>query len=523
MSPETPPRSYRDALWLFALAVALPVLAMSLLGVDANWDMRNYHLYNVHAWLASRSHDVAPAMLQSWHNPLLDLPLYLLFTSGLPARATSLWLTLPTMASIACLLGLRRALDPNPPSRTSQLVLALLALTGAAVYSTLATSTNDSFVGAAMLFSLWLVLGTPEAGARRWLLAGLVAGAMAGLKLTASFYCVALAFAALSADGLRANATRLGSLAAGGVAGVAITYGWWGLRVARAMGNPVFPYYNQVFKSPLIAPEPFTDDRFKPDSLLECVLAPIRLLHKSTRFSELWLNDPRLLLGFACLLALLWLYRRDDAQAGPGERLRRLLVFFVVAFTLWIRQYGIYRYAIVLELLGSLALVLLLARVPRWQPVLMVLALLVVSADTRRPDWGRVPTLSPRAAMQPAALPKDALVVGAEGEPIAYLALALPADTPFLGLGANIVRSSECNGLRARADAILQAHQGSLWLASVRPIEQADEARKLLQDEYGLVAAGECIAYANELAPAYFCPLQRQPMAPYCPRPTKAD
>src|SRR4249919_293376 len=188
MAPTRSVPALRDPLWIAALSIGLPLLAMSLLGVDANWDLRNYHLYNVHAWLAGRGHDLAPAMVQSWHNPLLDLPMYLLFTSGLPARATSLWLTLPTIAAIAFLLLLQRALSPEPPSRTSQVVLALLALTGAASYSTFATSSNDPFVAAALLAALWLLLGGERAGPARWLLAGLVAGAMAGLKLTAAFY-----------------------------------------------------------------------------------------------------------------------------------------------------------------------------------------------------------------------------------------------------------------------------------------------------------------------------------------------
>ena len=76
-----------DTLWMFGLAVVLPLVAMLLLGVDANWDLRNYHLYNVHAWFTGRgAMDIAPAQLQSWHNPLLDVPLYLIVTSGLGAR-----------------------------------------------------------------------------------------------------------------------------------------------------------------------------------------------------------------------------------------------------------------------------------------------------------------------------------------------------------------------------------------------------------------------------------------------------
>ena len=506
----------KDALWIAALAAGLPLLAMSLLGVDGNWDMRNYHLYNVHAWLTGRSHDVAPAMLQSWHNPLLDTPMYLLFNAGVPTRVVAVWLVLPTMVSLALLLLLQRALATAPPSRTSQVVLALLALTGAASYSTLATTTNDAFVGAAMLGALWLVLGTAQAGWQRWLLAGVVAGAIAGLKLSASFYCIALAFAALSLDGLRANVLRLGSLAAGGVLGFALSFGWWGLKLARELGNPFVPYFNNLFHSPLLAPDAFADARFRPVSALEHLLAPVRLLFKSTRFSELNLSDPRLLLGLVALLALLWLGRRGAAPADIGQRLRRLLMFFVVALALWIAQYGIYRYAIVLELLGSLVLVLLISRLPRWQPALLVLALLLVSADTRRPDWGRVPAMAPRAAMADAGLPRDALVVSAQDEPMAYFALALPADTPFLGLGTNIVRYGECSGLRARADAALQAHAGPVWLLRTRALAADEAPRRMLEDEYGLYEAGACRDYRNELGPLQLCPLQRRPVAPRC-------
>src|SRR5262245_58134644 len=52
-----------------------------LLGQDANWDLRNYHLYNPYAFLTGRFWtDLMPAGLQSNFNPLLDLPYYLLAT-----------------------------------------------------------------------------------------------------------------------------------------------------------------------------------------------------------------------------------------------------------------------------------------------------------------------------------------------------------------------------------------------------------------------------------------------------------
>ena len=47
------------------------------LGQDANWDLRNYHFYNVFMWLTDRfERDIHAAGIQTFLNPLLDLPLY---------------------------------------------------------------------------------------------------------------------------------------------------------------------------------------------------------------------------------------------------------------------------------------------------------------------------------------------------------------------------------------------------------------------------------------------------------------
>ena len=64
--------------WALAAAVALA------LGRDANWDLRNYHLYNPYALLEGRWNlDLAPAGLHSFLHPGLDAPFYLLTRSPL--------------------------------------------------------------------------------------------------------------------------------------------------------------------------------------------------------------------------------------------------------------------------------------------------------------------------------------------------------------------------------------------------------------------------------------------------------
>ena len=501
-----------DTRWAACLAIGLPLLAMFLLGLDASWDLRNYHLYNVHAWLTGRMHtDIAPAQLQSWHNPLLDLPLYWLTMSGLGARWASAWLTVPTIAAIFFLLRMQPLLsDEARPSRLSQAVLALLALTGAATYSTLAISTNDAFVAAALLASLFIILNDEQVGHthRRWLWAGLVAGAITGLKLAAIFYCIALALSSLVGGNWRQRLRKIASLALGGALGFAATYAWWGWKLYAIHRNPFFPYYNDFFRSPDVLPNAFADARFRAGSLEDVLLAPIRLLHNSQRFSELTLRDPRLLIGALALLALLVLYRRRFSPASPlRHRIGILAVFFFSSLLLWARQYGIYRYAITLELLGCLALVALLQWLPRGRNIALLVAFVLVSADTRRPDWGRVKVDAPRAGLTTPAIPADSLVVIASQEPLAYVALGLPRSVPLVAVYNNLLTPGSCTGLQVRGQQAIARHSGPIWLLNAP--EDAARGQSLVAEFYGLHQSGECTPVSSSLGTAMLCPQRR--------------
>jgi hypothetical protein len=262
----------RERLWRIALAL-LPGLVLVLLrGVDTSWDLRNYHLYNPHAWLTGRLLlDVAPAQLQTWHNPLLDVPLYLLVRSGWDLRWASAWLALPWAVAIYLLLDLQSRLSPSAPTRIEQCMLALLALSGATTWATIGSSTNDGFVAAALLGSLSLLMRPGEQGVRAWMAAGMLAGAMTGLKLTAGVFCLALAATALvGMDGRwRSAPVRLLALGAGGLLGFLLTYGWWGWTLQQMFGNPFFPYFNDVFGAAAAHARDYVDARFQAHGLVD--------------------------------------------------------------------------------------------------------------------------------------------------------------------------------------------------------------------------------------------------------------
>jgi hypothetical protein len=509
-TPPTPAESTRTRSLLLAL---LPALAAVLcLGNDGSWDLRNYHLYGPHAWVHGRQAiDIAAAQMQGYHNPLLDLPLYALVVAGVPAKLIGVWLALPAMVSIWCLLKLQERLAPTAPTLAEAGFLALLALTGAATWSTLGLSMNDAFVAAGMLGALVLVLDTPLAPSfTRVFAAGALAGASAGLKLTAAVYCPALALALLFLPGsAKQRGLRLMLLAAGGLLGFLVTYGAWGWSAWQAHGNPFFPYFNDVFRSPDIAARSWMDLRFRPRGPAEALLTPLRLLSSSHRFSEAGLKDPRLLIALAGFATLAW---RTRAGADAAQ-LRALFAFVLAAWLAWATSSGIYRYLIVLELLGALALALFLARLSRWRTSVLVIAFVLVSVDTRRPDWHRV---SSAAAVQPvladgARLPPHSMVVTASGEPLGYLALALPDDVPMLGLANNLVQPGDCAGLPLRAANRLRAHAGPVYLATLgNPRDQ-----QLVENAYGFAAADRaCLAVHSAIGDARLCPQHRVAPAP---------
>jgi hypothetical protein len=508
-----PPSRSANRWFPVLLALGLPLACGLLLGGDSSWDLRNYHLYDVHAWWTGRAAiDIAPAQLQSWHNPLLDLPLYLLVRAGAGPRLLTLWLVVPAMVSLWAILHLHARLTPSPPGWLQQLVLSLLVLGGAAFGSTLGLSSNDGFVAAGMLAALAIAVGGDGRDSGRdsacWLMAGALAGATAGLKLSAAFYCIALAAAALPGGTALDKLRRLGILAAGGTLGFLLTEGWWALHMQSRFGNPFFPYFNQVFQSPWALPLDWVDARFKPTSLVDAATTPFRLLADTQHYSELKLRDPRLL---ASLVLFPWLAFRSGwkQKTWRSQSHARLAAFAWVGAAAWLWQSGIYRYAIALEALGALGVVLLVQQARGRYIVAAAALLLVVAADTRRPHWGRDAGPQPLASMAAPDLGPQPLVLIATGEPLAYLALALPDSTPIVGVSNNLMAPDRCTGLQSAASTRISAHTGALWLVEADSAENT-RARQALGANYGLVATGECLPIVNPLASAHACKLRRE-------------
>src|SRR5262245_40053601 len=174
-----------------------------LLGKDLNWDLLNYHFYNGYALYTGRfERDLAPAQVQTFFNPLLDVPLYLAIVSLPPVVVGAVYGFVQGLNGVAVWLIGRETLpiDDRRRREWASLGLAFLGGLGAINIGELGGGMADTLVSIPVLFSVALLLRSrphletgPTVPLVGWAaLAGAISGVGAGLKISSALYCVGM-------------------------------------------------------------------------------------------------------------------------------------------------------------------------------------------------------------------------------------------------------------------------------------------------------------------------------------------
>jgi hypothetical protein len=496
-----------------------------LSGQDANWDLGNYHLYNPWAWLTGRyGFDLAPAQLQTYHNPLLDVPFYAMVAAGWPPRAIAFVMGLPAGAAgyflvrIACTL----LVDvPAPLARLAVVAAVAIGVTSANGRAMLGTTMNEWHTAALVIAAFWLAMPGRDgrvATAGSLAAAGLLVGLASGLKLTAATYAVAIAMALLARRELPSAIRDNLVFGVAVLAGIAVTLGPWMAWLHANTGNPLFPYFNDVFRSPLLPAEPILVPAFGPKTVTQWLAFPFAMWSPPPSYvSEVRFRDGRLpVLAALAIVALFMALARGGIRrpglaqpAGSGRSWRFAIVFFVAAVLVWGRIHGIYRYLLAAELLVGVLIVALLLRVApgRLQAGTIVAVTLLLVFTTRPPGFGRAPFGPAFADIAVPAVEPGALVVLTADAPLAHVLPRFPADARHVSIESNIVRAHRPTGLRARAASIVDAHAGPIYQLTPRDAPAAE-----VLAAYGLArASGDCAEVKSNLAraPIVLCRLER--------------
>jgi hypothetical protein len=488
-------------------------------GEDANWDWQNYHEYGAFALLNGRfDRDVAPGGFQTFLNPLPYVPAYLLrhlvgapFWGPLLGAIDGLNLALIWWFTRVVLRG-----AANTWTLTAAVVIAAF---GPMTLSEVGTSFVDILTALPVIAGVGLTLSASAQHRARYWIAGMLIGAAVGLKLTNTVFFIGAAISLLYAA---RPVLALSCFAAGSGIGALGTGGAWAWTLWQQFGNPVFPFYNAIFRSPEAALQSFADVRFMPHSLWEAFAYPFYWAIGDHRSSEWAFRDPRFAIAFVLLatgigvglLTRLRMFTRRDKQ---------FLLFFVAAYLAWLLEFSIHRYAIALELLCApliLLLVLRLSGAPRGKPFelhrtswthLATAGLAIVIALWSQPaDWSRRPWSNPYQPQIPQALSAAATYLLVE-KPLGYIVPLLAPGSRAYQLSDILLPIVPRGSLDHRIrDGLAHPLPGGVWAMHRR----GDPLRQCLLEDYGLEidASRACsIIPGADGTGIEACPLQASP------------
>lgn len=489
-----------------AAVAAVCAAAAWAFGPDANWDLRNYHLYAAWAWLEQRAAiDVAAAQAQTWFNPALWVPHFLLFRH---LEATVLVAVLGALHGLCAwpLLRLAQTLLPGTSARQRLLPVAAGLLSGSFI-GQLGASYGDNLLAGLALGGLAVALsGTPSIA--RGLAAGACFGAVAALKLSHAPIALGCCVAVACTPAVARRRLLPATLAAAAIA-FALLAGPWMVEQWQRWGNPLFPMFDERLPGSWIAPASARDLRFVPADPLAVLLRPLAALVDWRATSDYNLRDGRPLLLWIALAPAVVRWR---ALASP---VRAVVPGVLVAWACWLALFGYHRYIVALDLLAPL--LLFAAAPPRWHRRVLALVVLVV-LSTNPPNHERAaqgwPAGQPLGA-PPRSITTDTLVVLVGDRPTAHVLPFLPPFAAAVRVEANLYGPGRpATRLQALLRSRIDTHRGPLVLV----VQDADPAvaGPALAD-YGLALdPATCAALDDALlpprdAPIKLCELSRPP------------
>ncbi|HUO93147.1 MAG TPA: hypothetical protein VMU22_09505 [Rhizomicrobium sp.] len=517
----------RAAEWAYLASVVLGwAIFVVCRGEDRAWDFRNYHWYIPYAFLHGRmAIDVAVAHQATFYNPFLDIPFYWLATH------THSWIALGILgavqgANIVPLYLIMRSIF-EIENVLASLVLSALCMTGSLTLYLAGTTYYDNVMSVFVLSGLALVIVQRErlrvgplwTGALIAFGGGVLVGSAVGLKLPEAPFALGFAAALATLPGdAKHRATRLLGGGLGGAIGVAIFAGYWFVKMAHLTGNPLFPYFNQFFHSPLALTASYRDVRFIPTHLKTELLFPLLFSIDWGVADDLPFHDIRVGVAYVLVIASLVMalfVRRKEPHIVKSDATWALIAFVAISYVAWLKIFGIYRYILLLEIMAPLIIVVAIDLWPlslRTRGSLIGVALLGVLVFTHVDLSQRAPVGDPyiQVTIPPIAHPQKTMILMTGETPMGFLAPSFPPEIPVVRIDGWMIAPKDGSRLTADTKKRVAAFRGDLYV--VFNSFEAARNKDALQD-YGLaIVPARCRDIVTNLAGPYaFCPLTKAP------------
>jgi len=239
--------------------MALIAIPLASGGIGLSWDALNHHIYL--GWVADASRfdrDVLAASYQSYQFPYLYWPVYKLAAGGWSGQwAGAVLASLHALAAPPLWMLSRTCIPGSTVFDICMRAFAVaMAFSSGVVLSMFDTTANDLLAAVPMVWALALAMEPLTTRHTRWLmparaivLSGVMAGIAVACKLSNGPMVLVLPgiwFWVTSGTAVaRMRITGLGCLAIG--LSYFLVYGYWGLQLWGQFGNPIYPFYDQLF------------------------------------------------------------------------------------------------------------------------------------------------------------------------------------------------------------------------------------------------------------------------------------
>jgi hypothetical protein len=292
------------------------------------------------------------------------------------------------------------------------------------------------------------------------------------------------------------------------------------LQMWHMTGNPLFPYFNEYWKSPLALEAPYRDLRFVPTHFWRQLFFPILFTMDWHVADDLGFQDIRVLLVYLLLIAAgaVWLARRQSRDPLIENRATAILFAFTAAsYVTWLKVFAIYRYIILYEMLAVLLIIAAVGLMPlaRRTRYILLAGLAALCLVTARSDFlERAPVEDPyvQVALPPIPRPDRTMVVMTGDAPMGFIATTLPAQIPVLRIDGWMVQPRD--GTRITRDMM---HRVSAHLASggdlylIADAGDMSRAHDALADYRLAIRWSECQQFDTNIAGTYqWCPLAKK-------------
>ena len=332
-------------------------------GVDRSADMRNYHIYNPWAFLNNRmSVDIMPADIQSYFNPLLDIPYFMMikYLNNHPVFVTFLCGIFYAFY-LYLIYKIAELVFKNYNKYLASIISVIVASGTHMLLSRLGWITHDMFISDLILISLYLIFKSfdKEYHPKLMFVSGLLLGCTVGFKYTSAIFVFPIFLTFLIF--YKQFASPLKSfmyLCFGACAGVLVTDGFWMIKLYREFGNPLFPYFNWLFHS---------------DYINVSNVYSMDYIYKSTNVKDLlvwpfYYHDDLRLKVLLCIffinLFLIPFVKKENFKEIFNINITYvdfLLIFAFISYVIWLYTFAVPRYySFIMGMVGVMSIVVIL-------------------------------------------------------------------------------------------------------------------------------------------------------------------